>query len=88
MKENSIRQSSRTYKPYNRTFEQHKAPGQVVGIIVVGNPDGFNSNTIYHTVSKYRKDYKQVLSQTRFQKIASLPEYEQDLFDSTFKNWS
>jgi hypothetical protein len=88
MKENSIRQSSRTYKPYNRTFEQHKAPGQVVGIIAVGNPDGFNTMTLFHTVNEYRKDYREVLIQTRQQQIAILPEYEQSLFDSTFKNWS
>jgi hypothetical protein len=88
MKENSIRQSSRTYKPYNRKFEQHKAPGQVVGIIAVGNPDGFNTMTLFHTVNEYRKDYIEVLNQTRRQKFASLPEYEQNLFDSTFKNWS
>lgn len=88
VKENPIRQSSRTYKPYNRNFVSRKAPGKVVGIIAVGNPDGFNTNVVHHTVSKYRKDLAIVQVQTIHQKIAILPEYERDLFDSCFKNWS
>lgn len=88
MKENPIRQSSRTYKPYNRNFEERKAPGKVVGIIAVGNPDGFNTNVIHHTVSRYRKDLDIVQVQTIHQKVAILPAYEQELFNSSFKGWS
>jgi hypothetical protein len=82
MKENAIRQSSRTYKPYNRNFEEHKTPGRKVGIIVVAD------HVIYLTVNQYRTDYKKVVSQAKFQKIAKLPKYEESLFDSCFKNWS
>lgn len=82
MKENPVRQSSRTYKPYNRNFEEQKAPGRKVGVIVVAD------HVIYLTVNQYRPDYKLVASQTKFQKIAKLPNYEESLFDSCFKNWS
>jgi hypothetical protein len=88
MKENSIRQSSRTYKPYNRNFEEHKEPGKVVGVIAVSDPKGFKPHVIYLTVNQHRKDYKLIVSQTKFQKISMLPEYETSLFDSCFKNWS
>jgi hypothetical protein len=82
MKENSIRQSSRTYKPYNRTFEEQKEPGKIVGAISV------YPQVIYLTVNKQRKDYKIVMSQDQHQKIAKLPAYEDSLFSSCFKNWS
>jgi hypothetical protein len=81
MKENSIRQSSRTYKPYNRNFEEQKEPGKIVGAISV------YPQVIYLTVNKQRKDYRTVLIQTHHQKNAKLPEYEDSLFTSCFKNW-
>jgi hypothetical protein len=89
MKENSIRQSSRTYKPYNRNFEEQKTPGKIVGVIAVTAIEvKRNPHVVFLTVNKHRKDYKKVMSQVHHQKIAKLPEYEDSLFTSCFKNWS
>jgi hypothetical protein len=82
MKENPIRQSSRTYKPYNRNNASGNPPGKPVGVIRVGH------QIMYLTVSPYRCDFNNVVDQIKKCKNASLPKYELSLFNSCFKNWS
>jgi hypothetical protein len=82
MKENRIRQTGSTYRPYNRKQTEQKTPGKIVGAVAVF------PHIIYLTVNKERKDYKIVLHRTKREKHVKLPKYEQSLFYSCFKNWS
>jgi hypothetical protein len=82
MIENPIRQSSRTYVPYNRNSLSSNPPGNPVGVIRVGH------QLIYFTVSTYRRDFNKVVDQIKKSKHARLPKYETELFHSCFKNWS
>ncbi|MCY9198087.1 hypothetical protein MOE86_15520 [Bacillus atrophaeus] len=72
-----------------RKIKYRKKPSRRVGVIARKPRDHikgqYNPLVLYWSVNGYRKDYKQVLKQTR--RSTRLPRYEQSLFDHTFRKW-
>lgn len=81
-------QNSR-YAPMNRKAIEKKQPGRVIGEIAIASPDSpqnkENPYKVLWSVDRSRKDYERVLQQA--ERKCVLPHYEQNLFDSCFKNW-
>jgi hypothetical protein len=77
------------HAPKEARTAQKRLPGRLVGIIAV-RPKGlrsaeYNPLIIRFVVNRYRKDLNKVIDQTN--KTSRLPNYEQSLFESCFKNW-
>lgn len=66
-----------------------KKPSRRIGVIARQSKDHirgrFNPLVLFWSVNGYRKDYKEVLKQSR--RPGRLPKYEQSLFDHTFRKW-
>jgi hypothetical protein len=79
------------HAPKSARYREKRKPGTVVGVIARQAKDykrgDFNPLVLFFTVSPYRKDLNKVIDQTRQQKKAKLPKYEESLFDSCFKKW-